>query len=235
MIRKSVFVGFVMLLGVFVYFMVGDESLGSKKVKEVIALGDSLTYGYGDASNEGYTGKLEENLNHKFRNRIYDIQNYGIIGQETSQVMQQLIKPPLSEELNEADYFIVFIGTNDLINSNGGDLAPIYHNEIMIAKKEYLENLEAIIENIESSNDDAPILLLGLYNPYPQGEKIEQYIDNWNQSIKRMAIKNSRITYIPVNDVFKGKDKKEYFHDSLHPNGKGYELISKRIEEKYKF
>ncbi|MBM7586994.1 lysophospholipase L1-like esterase [Bacillus pakistanensis] len=235
MIRKSVFGGIVLLMGVFFYLMVGDESLGSKKVKEVIALGDSLTYGYGDASHEGYTGKLEEKLNHKYRNRIYDIQNYGIIGQESSQVMQQLIKPSLSEELNEADYFILFIGTNDLINSNGGDLAPIYHNKIMKSKKEYLENLEAIIDNLESSNYDAPILLLGLYNPYPQGEKIEQYIDNWNQSIKKMAIKNSRIVYIPMNDVFKGKDKKEYFYDSLHPNRKGYELISNRIEQKYHF
>lgn len=35
--------------------------------------------------------------------------------------------------------------------------------------------------------------------------------------------------FIPTNDLFENKKKKEYFSDKIHPNEKGYQLITNRF------
>ncbi|WP_369425917.1 SGNH/GDSL hydrolase family protein [Cytobacillus pseudoceanisediminis] len=52
---------------------------------------------------------------------------------------------------------------------------------------------------------------------------------------KKKAAEDKNITYISTNELFKGKNKKQYFADSLHPNGKGYEMIADRIMEGFSF
>jgi lysophospholipase L1-like esterase len=141
----------------------------------------------------------------------------------------------VAQDLKEADMFIVYIGTNDLLKSNGGDLYPLHHENLVEAKDVYEDKLNGILETMETANNDAPIILLGLYNPYPDGDKIEKYIDHWNESIQKTAEQDENITYISTNELFKGKNKKQYFSDSLHPNGKGYELIADKILNEYSF
>ncbi|NQD64304.1 hypothetical protein HP456_00005, partial [Bacillus haikouensis] len=47
--------------------------------------------------------------------------------------------------------------------------------------------------------------------------------------------KHGKVKYVSSNPLFKGKDKQQYFHDSLHPNGKGYELMAEQIMKEYNF
>lgn len=95
--------------------------------------------------------------------------------------------------------------------------------------------MKEIIRILKIENDSAPILLFGLYNPVPESEEIEKQFDRWNNSIAELAKGNDRIYFINTNDLFKGKQKKEYFHDSLHPNHKGYKLIAERVLTKFEF
>ncbi|WP_210367712.1 GDSL-type esterase/lipase family protein [Bacillus sp. REN3] len=202
--------------------------------KLVVAFGDSLTYGYGDEKGRGYIDTLEKKLNIQNR-EDYHFTNEAIYGLESSGILDQLADIRISSKLDEADYFLLFIGTNDLINSNGGNLANIDPESIEKGQEVYLQNLEAILDNLEESSSGAPILLLGLYNPYPDSNRIEAIIDEWNKEIIRLAKEDKKITYIPTNDLFKGKGKKEYFSDSLHLNSKGYNLVANRILERYPF
>ncbi|WP_394139781.1 DUF459 domain-containing protein [Cytobacillus oceanisediminis] len=195
----------------------------------IVAFGDSLTYGYGDKTKEGYIGRLQSKLSRANPDKNYEIKNYGVYGYKSSDVLKQMLKPKVAQDIKEADLFIVYIGTNDLLKSNGGDLYPLHHEKLVESKDVYEDKLNGILETLETANNDAPILLLGLYNPYPDGDKIEKYIDHWNQSIQNTAEQDENITYISTNELFKGKNKKQYFSDSLHPNGKGYELIAEKI------
>ncbi|MFC4075361.1 GDSL-type esterase/lipase family protein [Salinithrix halophila] len=83
--------------------------------KRMVALGDSLTYGYGDRLGNGYVDSLEERLNEKYE-KTFTIKNYGIRGQETDGVLKQLAHWNIQQEVKKADTVILFIGTNDLIN-----------------------------------------------------------------------------------------------------------------------
>ncbi|WLR53750.1 GDSL-type esterase/lipase family protein [Mesobacillus subterraneus] len=200
----------------------------------VIAFGDSLTYGYGDKKGSGYIDTLQSMLN-KGNKKDFNFDNEAIYGLESSGILTQLSDVTIRGKLDEADYFILYIGTNDLINSNGENLKNLKHGQIEKGQAEYLKNLKAILNILTDKNEKAPILLLGLYNPYPDSAAIEAIINDWNKEIIKAAKKEKLVSYIPTNDLFKGKDKQKYFSDSLHLNDKGYQLIADRILEKYKF
>lgn len=234
--KKTAFVIFMIILitilaAFSLYDQSSDKSDGDRKV---VAFGDSLTYGFGDEKGAGYIQTLEEKLNNQ-KQVDYEFSNEAIYGLESSGILNQLSDITISSKLENADYFILFIGTNDLINSNGGDLADIKKDEIERGQEIYQQNLEAIINILKQKNKDAPILVLGLYNPYPDSRQIESILDNWNKGIVNTIRDEKTITYIPTNDLFKGKNKKDYFSDSLHLNDKGYDLIANRILDKYKF
>jgi lysophospholipase L1-like esterase len=220
-----------------IYFSFLAEETESSSKKRVIALGDSLTYGYGDKKEAGYIGRLEEKVNKEHTKMSYNFQNLGVPGQQSDQLLSQIVKPEVAEDLSEADLYIINIGTNDLIKNNGGDLFPLHHDEIMDAKKEYLDHLDKILNIVGTASEDADIIVLGLYNPYPDkdSDKIEAYVDDWNKSIMKEAKKHEHVKYVSTNPLFKGMSKENYFHDSLHPNGKGYELITDQIMKNYNF
>ncbi|PWW29529.1 lysophospholipase L1-like esterase [Cytobacillus oceanisediminis] len=236
--RKAIYLlAGVLILGLAVYLSVtffGEEKKADSG-KMIVAFGDSLTYGFGDETKEGYIGRLQSKLSRAYPDKTYEIKNYGVYGYKSSDVLKQVLKPKVAQDLKEADMFIVYIGTNDLLKSNGGDLYPLHHEKLVEAKDVYEDKLNGILETLETANNDAPIILLGLYNPYPDGDKIEKYIDHWNESIQKTAEQDESITYISTNELFKGKNKKQYFSDSLHPNGKGCELIADKILNEYSF
>lgn len=220
-----------------VYFSFFADETESSSKKRVIALGDSLTYGYGDKKDSGYIGRLEEKVNKEHTKMSYNFQNLGVPGQQSDELLAQIVKPDVAEDLSEADVYIINIGTNDLIKNNGGDLFPLHHDEIMDAKKDYLDHLDKILNIVGTASKQADIIVLGLYNPYPDkdSDKIEAYVDDWNKSMMKEAKSHENVKYVSTNPLFKGKSKEVYFHDSLHPNGKGYELIADEIMRNYDF
>ncbi|MGE1162053.1 GDSL-type esterase/lipase family protein [Peribacillus simplex] len=207
----------------------------SKDVQRVMAFGDSLTYGKGDKDGEGYVEGLEDELNNPESEQKVSFWNYGIKGQETDGVMNQLDDYRIKSKLDKADTFIVYIGTNDLINSNGGDLKKISDRKIDEGKREYINHLDKITSTLIKANDKADILVVGLYNPIKDNQKLEKHIQDYNQSIMGIAKKDKRMVFIPTNDLFENKKKTEYFSDKIHPNEKGYQLITNRILESYHF
>ncbi|RHW38061.1 hypothetical protein D1B31_14875 [Neobacillus notoginsengisoli] len=202
----------------------------------IMAFGDSLTYGQGDRGEEGYVGKLERELNRLYPKQEFVIENYGVKGRKSAGVLKELASPRTAMKLNQADYFILFIGTNDLIQSNGGNLKELHAQKLEDGKQRYLRNVKMILDILRKSNEDAPIIVLGLYNPFPEGgDKIEPLFDEWNKSTISLVKSKQNITYIPTNDLFKGKEKEDYFSDSLHLNERGYELLEERILQEYSF
>lgn len=210
-----------------------DKAVLPSVGEELVALGDSLTYGVGDQTGQGYADNLEEVLNEQ--NEVpLTIYNYGIPGQQTDGLLQQLRETDVKKTLSHAEYFTVFIGTNDLIKSNGGDLNPLYEDRIQCGKEDYRNNLHRILSIIQKENPDAPVLFLGLYNPYPDSQEIEAVITEWNKLSRDVVRQYPNVKFIATDGLLKEKSK-DYFSDALHPNSKGYELITKKIIEEYDF
>lgn len=224
---------FVLLIGlsyvVYAFFL--DDKIMDDEEHTILALGDSLTYGVGDLEEEGYVGKLETILNSKSNNKTYSIFNYGIPGQESEGVLKQLAQPSISEKVNEVDYIILFIGTNDLRYSSGGDFQTINETIINEEKRGYLDNINKIFKIIRQLDDEVPFIVVGLYNPFPDDTQLNLIIEDWNNHLMETASKYSPATFIPTNDLFRNKSKKDYFSDSLHLNRDGYRLIANRISK----
>ncbi|RSD28279.1 GDSL-type esterase/lipase family protein [Mesobacillus subterraneus] len=234
--KKTAFVLFtIIFIAILAAFSIYDK----QPVKEqgdtlVVAFGDSLTYGYGDEKGSGYIETLDKKLNEQTKEEVH-FTNEAIYGLESSGVLSQLSDIRVTRKLEEADYFILFIGTNDLINSNGGNLEELQLDKVEKGQEVYIQNLKAIIDIIRKNNDQAPILVLGLYNPYPSLGEIEAVIDDWNEGIQEAIQAEEEMVYIPTNDLFRGVEKQQYFSDSLHLNDQGYNLIADRILEKFTF
>lgn len=210
------------------------QAVDAKNDQRVMAFGDSLTYGKGDKEGEGYIDDLKHKTNDSDSEKV-QFWNYGIKGQETDGVIKQLEDLEINTKLDKADTFIVYIGINDLINSNGGNLKKINDQKINDEKKEYVQHLDKILSELLKKNNKADILVIGLYNPNKDDLKLENHISDYNHSIQKMVDKDSRLKYIPTNDLFENKDKKAYFSDEIHPNEEGYQLITNRILDKYDF
>ena len=227
-------IGIVILIGlayaVYTFFL--DEKNKPEKEHMIMALGDSLTYGVGDRDEEGYVGQLEKKLNRANSRDTYKIYNYGIPGQESKGVLKQLANIKISEKVNESDQLILFIGTNDLRTSLGGDFQTFNKTAIERKKAEYLDNIDQILSIIRHIDKDVPLLVVGLYNPYPDDKRLDSIIDKWNRDLKKAISSYSSVTYLPTNDLFKEKSKEKYFSDNLHLNSKGYQLIANRISKK---
>ena len=211
------------------------QGVDAKNDQRVMAFGDSLTYGKGDKEGEGYIDDLKHETNDADSEKKVQFWNYGIKGQETDGVMKQLEDTEINTKLDKADTFIVYIGINDLINSNGGNLKKINDQKINDGKKEYVEHLDKILSILLEKNKNADILVIGLFNPNKGDVKLENHINSYNSSIKERVAKDNRLKYIPTNDLFENKDKEQYFSDEIHPNEKGYQLITNRILDKYNF
>ena len=203
------------------------------KHEELVALGDSLTHGVGDESGEGYTDNLQKVLTDNQHDTV-TVHNYGIPGQQTDGLLAQIQDSDVRERINNADYLIIFIGTNDLIKHNGGDLTEINEERILEGKKDYTNNLEDILSIIREENADVPVLFLGLFNPYPDSDEMEEVVTNWNKNTQDVIGEDERTKFISTNDLFKEKST-EYFSDELHPNEHGYDLITQKILSEYDF
>ncbi|WP_431800945.1 GDSL-type esterase/lipase family protein [Halobacillus andaensis] len=225
--------GLVVAAGVWVVNWNQIKNNSAEETEKMVALGDSLTYGIGDQSGHGFVEDLEQLLKDN-KDASVQVENYGIPDQQTDGLLKQVKQTNIKSDLNHADYFILFIGTNDLIESNGGDLTSINEEKIESGKKDYENNLSEILNIIRNENKDAPILFLGLYNPYPDSQEIEEEVTDWNQKSQSIVDNYRRIKFISTNDLFKEKSE-EYFSDALHPNKKGYDLITEKIVKEYDF
>lgn len=236
MIKKLLLgiIPFIIILIAAITIMTNQEKEAAvNQHKEMVALGDSLTHGVGDQSGGGYADNLQKVLTDNQHDTV-TVHNYGIPGQQTDGLLEQVKDSEVRERINKADYLILFIGTNDLIKHNGGDLTQINEDHIQQGKEDYSKNLEEILSIIREENADVPVLFLGLFNPYPDNEEIEQVVINWNETSQNIIGDDDRIKFISTNDLFKEKSTK-YFSDALHPNKHGYDLITKKIIKEYDF
>ncbi|PPA71176.1 GDSL-type esterase/lipase family protein [Jeotgalibacillus proteolyticus] len=234
--KKSVIIGlviFALILTAAFVSGVSKEEEDPVEHKEMVALGDSLTRGVGD-SGEGYADNLQTLLSEDQHHTV-TVYNYGIPGQQSDGLLNQLnTDSELIEKISEAEYVMIFIGTNDLIQSNGGDLEPIQEDLIAKGKQDYSNNIKEILGIIRKNNSEAPVLMLGLFNPYPDSKEVNDVVTDWNETTWNLIKEDEGVKLISTNGLFEEKSE-EYFDDALHPNDKGYNLITEEIVKEYDF
>jgi acyl-CoA thioesterase-1 len=169
----------------------------------LLALGDSLTAGYGLAAGEGFTARLEAAL--RARGRDVTVVNGGVSG-DTSAGGLARIDWALGDRPDAA---LVELGANDALRG----LDPT----------ETERNLDRILARLEAAG--VPALLLGMKAPPNLGR---DYASVFDRIYGRLAEKHQ----VPLYPFFLdgvAADRSLNQPDGIHPNAKGVDVIVARI------
>ncbi|MEJ8764461.1 SGNH/GDSL hydrolase family protein [Oceanobacillus sp. HCA-5259] len=210
------------------------ETIGRIFQREVkiVAIGDSLTRGVGDATNSGgYVGILERSINQE--DEIATFENFGIPGNRTDQLLIRLGQPEIIEALEEADIVLVTIGANDIMQVAKENITNLEMDDFIDEHSDYEERLEEVLKRLSDINSNADIYLLGIYNPFEKYfqdiEELNQIVNTWNETGSSLANEIDNITFIPIIDLFAGNEDPIFADDNFHPNYTGYYLMAERV------
>ncbi|WLD92471.1 GDSL-type esterase/lipase family protein [Alkalihalobacillus sp. AL-G] len=233
-IRLCVWIG--CLIGIIIAIQYIDNKLSTTAAQDpnavqVVAIGDSLTYGSGDPKSVGYIGRVKEHLSLAW-NKEVSVQRYAVRGYRTDQIMVHIQNAKAQQSIRTADYVFLFVGTNDFIQAARRDFQTINPLEMERKRKQFENNLYQLIGQIRRDNRHSPLILLGMYDPYGSllnHDQISGILKKWNNTTFTMTKEYPNTIFIPTNKVYLHKNKEEYFSDYIHPNPKGYELLSNRV------
>lgn len=198
----------------------------------IVAIGDSLTQGVGDLTNNGgYVGVIEDSLSDK--SKPITIENYGKRGNRSDQLLKRLEDEQIQSSIKKADMILLTIGANDIMKVVKSNVMNLQEEPFEQARKEYRLRLQEIFDSMLTLSPDADIYLIGFFNPF-EGyfediEELESILTNWNQTGQTLTQNNSQLHYIPTKDLFQLKDVNLLAEDNFHPNTTGYTLIGERI------
>lgn len=207
-----------------------SKKVEDKKGLSIVALGDSLTRGMGDATGKGYVGILLDEIKDKTKRKV-QLTNLGVNGQTSDQLRQQVQQTEIGRQIQKADIVLVTIGGNDLFRGGQG-LVDFQTGNIEAIEKKYLDNLNAIFQQIRKSNGNANVFFIGLYNPFSeldQGKEMSKVVRHWNYDSAEKSAAFPKIVFVPTFDLFELKVNDYLYSDKFHPNTKGYRLIAERV------
>ncbi|HCA57632.1 MAG TPA: arylesterase [Blastocatellia bacterium] len=182
--------------------LVLPETTASRK--KIIALGDSLTAGFGLAENESYPYLLQQKL--KTEGYEYEVINAGVSG-DTSLGGLERADWVLSQP--NAEILILELGANDLLRGMPVDRMK--------------SNLAGIIEKAKAKN--MKILLCGMLAPPSMGS---DYETNYRNAFPDLADEYN-VAFLPflLDGVAMKKELNQA--DGIHPNAEGTRLMMENI------
>lgn len=226
-----------------------------KQAFTYVAIGDSLTQGVGDTTNQGgFVPLLAQSLTNETDFEVKAI-NYGESGNTSAQILSRMQeKKEIGKDLKQARLMTLTVGGNDLRKAVLEDTSNLDLARFDKPAKRYVKNLKQIIDLARKDNPDLPIYVVGIYNPlylnFPDLTDLQIVVDQWNQRTEQTLAAYKDVYFVPVNDLlYKGIDGKSgvteweqgketitndalYDEDSFHPNNTGYEIMKEAVLER---
>lgn len=198
----------------------------------IIALGDSLIYGYGDPQGGGWIERLRR-LWMSSETNHHVLYNLGIRGDRVAQVSQRLEQEfrDRGEVRNRfPDLIILSVGVNDsprLGRWQGRQFTELPQFEL------------DVVNLLDKAQQLCPVLFVGMV---PVDETKMPFLDclyynlgdqyNYKQITKRACL-DRQIPYLDIFDIWQGRGETWWRDllaaDGLHPNVKGYQALLEDI------
>lgn len=268
--KKNILTGFAFFLASLLLFIVIFSVLIPKSDTELtkkdflaqeatpfhyVAIGDSLTEGVGDTTNQGgFVPLLAQSLTDTYDYQVTD-SNYGVSGNTSKQILQRMQeKTDIQKSLVKADMMTLTVGGNDVMAVIRKNLTSLSVSTFTKPAKSYQKRLRQIIELARAENEDLPIYILGIYNPFylnfPDMTEMQEIVDNWNNATESVTEEYANVYFVPINDdLYKGINGDEgivstsgdqttvindvlFSGDHFHPNNIGYQIMSDVTMEK---
>ena len=199
----------------------------------IVALGDSLTRGTGDAAGGGgYPERVAAAL--RKTGLVVSVDNLAVDGAETGDFLRKVEEAAVRDRVAGANLILVSIGGNDLSHSLRSLVpgeAGAESDPTAPALRAASLNLQRILPLLRASNPSAPIRVLGLYDPFPEGfdRKMERAtLLKWNVALEEASFGVENVLVVPTFDVFDGRPDR-LSSDRFHPGAEGYAEIAARV------
>lgn len=173
------------------------------RTRTIVALGDSLTAGFGLRAGEAFPARLEALL--KAQGKDVAIRNAGLSGDTTAGGLARLAFATQAP----VDGVMVGLGANDMLQGR-----PV---------ADARANLDAILTRLRGRR--LPVVLLGMRAPTNWGADYQRAFDGLYPALAR---KHGATLYPFLLDGV-ALDPKLNQRDGIHPNAQGAALIARRL------
>ncbi|QEL71483.1 MULTISPECIES: SGNH/GDSL hydrolase family protein [Bacillus cereus group] len=197
---------------------------------QIVSLGDSLTRGVGDKEGIGYVGRMKEDLQKDYKQKIA-LTNLAVSGAKMPDLLKQIESNGAQYSIKQADVIVLTIGGNDLF-PGWESLGKIDLETYRPDTETFQNEAKKIIGEIRKLNTDSPIFWLGLYNPFEDVEDLKgssNIVVDWNASLEKLALNDKNVYITPTFDLFQNRGKDLLYSDHFHPNEVGYTYMAERL------
>ena len=233
------------------------KSALTQKRLNYVAIGDSLTEGVGDQTNQGGFIPLLSNAISEISDVNVVSQNFGVAGNTSTQIYKRMTKEKkIQSAIKKADVITITVGGNDVMKVIRTQLTNLTENSFEKPAQTYQKQLTEIFDFIRDNNPNAQVYVLGIYNPFylnfPDITEMQDVIDHWNQATQEMVMEQKKMYFVPINDLLsQGVDGNRgvtssdgdiqtitndalFEEDHFHPNNIGYQIMSDAVAVAYK-
>lgn len=172
----------------------------------ILALGDSLTDGFGLSRQEAYPALIAEKM--RSANYQFEVINAGWSGDTTAGGLRRL--PPLLRG-RKIDVLILALGINDAFRG-----VPIEQMRL---------NLQAIIDRTRARRSGVTIIIAGMQLPLVASDS---YVSAFGEMFGALAEKN-HAALIPYLLEGVGGDPELNQPDRVHPNAAGQRVLAENV------
>ncbi|MGG0074994.1 SGNH/GDSL hydrolase family protein [Bacillus wiedmannii] len=197
---------------------------------QIVSLGDSLTRGVGDKEGIGYIGRVKEDLQKDYKQKVA-LTNLAVSGAKMPDLLKQMKSSGAQYSIKQADVIVLTIGGNDLF-PGWESLGKVDLETYRPDTETFQNEAKKIIEEIRKLNTDSPIFWLGLYNPFEDVEDLKgssNIVVDWNASLEKLALNDKNVYITPTFDLFQNRGKELLYSDHFHPNEVGYTYMADRL------
>ena len=233
------------------------KSALTQKRLNYVAIGDSLTEGVGDQTNQGGFIPLLSNAISEISDVNVVSQNFGVAGNTSTQIYKRMTKEKkIQSAIKKADVITITVGGNDVMKVIRTQLTNLTENSFEKPAQTYQKQLTEIFDFIRDNNPNAQVDVLGIYNPFylnfPDITEMQDIINHWNQTTQETIAQQKQMYFVPINDLLyqgvngsKGVTTSDgevqtitnnalFEEDHFHPNNIGYQIMSDAVAEAYK-
>lgn len=233
------------------------KSALTQKRLNYVAIGDSLTEGVGDQTNQGGFIPLLSNAISEISDVNVVSQNFGVAGNTSTQIYKRMTKEKkIQSAIKKADVITITVGGNDVMKVIRTQLTNLTEYSFEKPAQTYQKQLTEIFDFIRDNNPNAQVYILGIYNPFylnfPDITEMQDIINNWNQTTQETIAQQKQMYFVPINDLLyqgvngsKGVTTSDgevqtitnnalFEEDHFHPNNIGYQIMSDAVAEAYK-
>jgi acyl-CoA thioesterase-1 len=179
----------------------------ASKVITIVALGDSLTAGYGLSRQQAYPALVAEKM--RTAGYEFEVVNAGSSGDTTAGGLRRL--PAILRAHKKIDVFILELGINDAFRG-----VPI---------DQIRANLQAIIDQVRARHPSAAIVIAGMQLP---DFSSDDYVGAFGGIFGALAEKN-RAILIPYLLEGVGGNPELNQWDRVHPNAAGQRVVAENV------